>query len=166
LLGLLGIDANRLVSGTVTAEQVYIPRATACQDALRNPTEIRLLATELIKGSYPIVTERSKLRKLYPPSSFMMTDEQKPVSLNHQIDDHNNYEKLLQKKNLVLIVRKNYGWGGRYWNNEDVNKLVTELSKQFLNHNVMTHSSDSILHPDFCYACEIIELTTADIIIG
>ena len=41
----------------------------------------------------------------------MMTEEQKPVYLNHQVDDHQNYEKLLEKKNLILLVRKIESWG-------------------------------------------------------
>ena len=127
---------------------------------------MRLLAAELIKASYPIVKVRKTLGKTYPPSTFMMTEEQKPVYLNHQVDDHQNYEKSLERKNLVLLVRKSQGWGLRFWHETEVKRFVEELTKQFPNHNILTHSSDSVLHPDFCYACEINEMTTADILVG
>ena len=148
------------------AEQVFIPRTTSCSDALRNPTEMRLLSAELIKASYPVVKKRKELRKKYPPSTFMMTEEQKPVHLNHQVDDYENYDKSLEKKNLILLVRKSQGWGHRFWHESEVKRLVDEFTRQFSNHNIVIHSSDSILHPDFCYACEIIEMANADILMG
>jgi hypothetical protein len=127
---------------------------------------MRLLASEFLKFAYIKVAERRALRKVYPPSSFMMTEENVPVKLNHQVDDFENYEKLLEKKNIILLVRKSHGWGGRFWHATEVIKFVKELETQFPDHNVVTHTSDSILHPDFCYACEMIELTSADIMIG
>ena len=51
LLALLGVNSSRVVFGTVVADHVYIPRCMECQDVVRNPMEIRLLASELIRGS-------------------------------------------------------------------------------------------------------------------
>ena len=56
--------------------------------------------------------------------------------------------------------------GLRKWHDFQVKRLIMELTNYFPNHNIVTHNSDSILHPDFCHAREIIEMTTADIIIG
>ena len=33
-------------------------------------------------------------------------DNRVVIKLNHQVDDHKNYKKLLKKKNLILLVRK------------------------------------------------------------
>ena len=38
---------SRIISGTILARKVYIPRATQCYFALSNPLEIRLLAKEM-----------------------------------------------------------------------------------------------------------------------
>ena len=97
----------------------------------------------------------------------MTTEEKQLVVLHHQVDDHMNYEKSLQRKNLVLLIRKgDSGWAGRFWNQTQAARVISELANQFPNHNIVTHYSDSVLHPDFCYACEIVETTTADILIG
>ena len=166
LLALLGINSSRIVSGTIVADHVYVPRCMECRDVTRNPMEIRLLASEFIKASYPIVNKRKEIGNIYPPSTFMMTEEKKPIVLNHQVDDHQNYDQLLQKKNLILLVRKSESWGSRKWHDSQVKRLIIELTHYFPDHNILTHSSDSILHPDFCYACEIIEMANADILMG
>ena len=96
----------------------------------------------------------------------MVTEELTPVTVNHQVDDHVNYEKLLQRRNLILLERKSQSWGARNWTESQVDTLKSELTRLFPTHNIVRHQSDSLLHPDFCYACEIMEMTRADIIIG
>ena len=159
---LLGIDTSRLVSRTLVAEHIYIPCALSCSVVPRNPMEFRLLAAESKRASKIKVKERQGHGKTYSP---YLIKKDHLVSLSHQVDNQ-DYEKLLRKKNLKLLGRKGHAWGSRQWDDDLVKRLVRELPKRFPNHNIVIHSSDLILHPDFCYACEFIEMETADILVG
>jgi hypothetical protein len=165
---------------------------------MKNPTEVRLLAKELIEGAENIVIDRIKTRidkdkkqqqqqlrgvnnndnndknpktssSIYGKGSRIILDRfglnhtSTPV-LYHQADNPNyNASKL----NIVILQRKNAGWGSRHWTDDQANKLSREITRQFsATHNIVTHSSDALLHPDFCMACEVIEVNRADILIG
>lgn len=169
MLELLGINSTRLVTRSVVADQVFIPRAMAWSDALKNPAEIRLLATKLIKNAHVEVakrrTEGTYLSKIdFSNISAMFTNDGGKI-LYHQAD---NTEYPLQpvKKNLIVLIRKVRSWGSRSWS-DDVNKeILILLQTKFPDHHVLPHFSDAINSKRFCMACEIEEVTRADIIVG
>lgn len=172
LLELLGFPPSRVVALSVTAETVYIPRAMSWADALKNPTEVRLLSTFLIQAArkeqakrmtvLPNATADSdavrELKQLFPNQNLS-------PKLTHTIYDP-NYDK--SKKNLVLLIRaqQSGSWGNRVTSKDTNDILIENLKKTFSDHNIVIHSSDAIYHPDFCMACEIMELTKADILLG
>lgn len=168
LLHLLGIEPYRLITRSVIAGTVYIPREMTWSDALKNPAEPRLLAKELIKGSIKEIEKRVPY-KLYTKSkdyASMFNPNSKQPTLRHQVDDP-NYNETKARKNLVILIRKNKSaWGSRFWSDEMNRKVLELFNQSFPDHNIVPHFSDVIYHPQFCMACEILELTTADILVG
>ena len=55
MLAIWGIDMSRVVSGPLLAEEVIVPRPTACSNTLLNPLQIRLLAKQLLRGARKLV---------------------------------------------------------------------------------------------------------------
>ena len=178
LLEILGISKDRIIYGSVVADIVYIPRPMAYANSLKNAYEVRLLAKILLKRALPLVKERGIIRE----NILKMDDKQVAFDLKHryprldlkpvlayQIDHPQNYDP--SKKNLVILARTSdrqngQSWGYRTWSIEDTNTLVERLKLTFINHNIVLHRSDSIHHPAFCMACEIIEVSKADILLG
>ena len=168
LLQLLGIEPERLVSHTIVADHVYIPRYTAMSDSLKNPMEVRLLAKEFLDGAYKEVERRVKNPPKLPQIQFADIPslfEKSSSHTHHQVDYPDQYDSA--KKNLIVLIRKNKGgWGSRHWTDEVNKQILLLFQKTFPDHTVIPHFSDAIQHPDFCMACEIIELNRADILVG
>ena len=91
MLELLGIEISRQVTRTVVAEKVYIPRVMNCANGLLNPTEIRLLASELIKASLLQVKVRQKIRKKIP--SFVISKNNNASGIPQGLTEGNKKEK-------------------------------------------------------------------------
>jgi hypothetical protein len=67
---LLGIEPNRIIYGTVIAEQVIIPRCMRCSYALSNPIEIRLLRRQLLQSSVTYLRHHNiSIPGIYPPTN-------------------------------------------------------------------------------------------------
>jgi hypothetical protein len=174
LLQLLGIPKSRLISLSVTANIVYIPRAMTWADSLKNPTEVRLLARELLQASEAKILERRNNPEIRnaPPEYDLATlfpkKEIRPADPVYQVDQ-TNYDVVTLRKNLVILVRAGFqtaSWGNRHWTLKQYRDLEEALKINFPEHNIVPHISDSIFHPSFCMYCEISEIHRADILLG
>jgi hypothetical protein len=154
LLALLGFNKSRIISGTVLAETVYLPRAASYSFSLGNPTEIRLLAKTIISSA----KKQLILRKRPDPL----------VSLIYQIDDK-TYNA--SRKNILILHRQketnnHFAWGYRDWDLLVYKKIEKSFKKHFPDHYIIHHASSAALDPTYCYLCTIDELSKAEILIG
>ena len=154
-LELLGIDRSRIISGMVYTERLYFPRMMSCSDSLRNPTEVRLLATHLIKAAY------TTNKKNFTATTTTTTNTDNNNNQQQQQQTH-----LSTKKNLIILVRKNPGWGNRDWTDEMYKTVEKSFQIRFPNHNIIPHISMAVIQPEYCLACEIMEMNNADILVG
>jgi hypothetical protein len=171
LFEMLGLNSSRIVSGFVLAEEVLFPRAMRCSFSLSNPVEIRMVARELIKGSKSIVKANmrhdsvsSSAAAIVPSSSSSALSVARQFLQRHEEEHH----LVNKRRNLVILQRDNdkKAWGHRQWSNTTISSLIDAFSVYFPNHNIIVHKSSAILKSDFCMACEIYEMTHADILVG
>jgi hypothetical protein len=66
LLASLGFDQSRIISGTVLADRVCVPRATSYSFTLGNPTEIKLLAKTLSSVAKIQLKQHTKSKEKNP----------------------------------------------------------------------------------------------------
>lgn len=64
---------DRLVSGSILAGVVYLPRLSRCYFAIANPLEIRLLARQLLQGSIQRL-RLSSIGQLSEDPSYRISD--------------------------------------------------------------------------------------------
>ena len=150
---LLNINMSRVIYGSVIADVVFIPRHLHYAMALENPAEIRLLPPIMIKNAHI----QAEVYKNRPKNTSQL-----PI---HTID---NPKHKMSKKNLIILSRDyEYStWGARSWTTKTVKKVLKAFQVVFQSHNVIIQYSKSLMEPHFCLACEILELTNADILVG
>jgi hypothetical protein len=150
LLSLLGFEESRIISGTVLADRVYLPRAASYSFALGNPTEIILLAKTLSSFAKKRLEQHTKSKEINP--------------LVYQADDnmHN-----ASRKNLVILHREDESsWGERNWDSRLYKRIEKTFQTRFPDHYIVHHASSFASNPSYCYLCTIDELSRADVLVG
>lgn len=162
---LIGIDHSRIIYGPVIANTVYVPRVTSCSYLLDNPLEIRMLSRELTKSAKKFMRKRKQRESKRNENSFDIDRNIHPNTIYYQADDVSLDRK---KRNIVVLQRQGFSsaWGEREWSEGQWNELNAVLATAFPNHHIVRHPSRTILHDDYCLACEITEMANADIMIA
>jgi hypothetical protein len=164
---LLGINSERIVSGYVLSNQVFIPRVLHCSFALSNPLEIRLLAKKL-KDAAKSFNNDSDYHKSNNNNKKKNSLIDKTATTKTNSKNNNNIKNI--KKNLILIQRytdnSTLPWGpskpwpedtlywkgviyhssqafkwSRDWDNDTFNSIYKAFRNKFVEHNIVNISS-------------------------
>lgn len=151
LFELVGIDFNRVVSGLVYADIVFLPSTPRCTSAMYQPYELRLLARLLMKNA----------------AIAGVADAGGVADLDGMRMD-------VKKRNIVVLRRpcqvsndtEPYfcnDW--RDWDTTTAMFLAQNISSFFPSHNVMLLSADDPYFSD-CLPCQIRLFSHTDILVG
>jgi hypothetical protein len=150
LLNLLGFEESRIISGTILANRVYLPRAASYSFALGNPTEIILLAKTLSSLAKKRLEQHTESKEINP--------------LIYQADD---IMRNASRKNLVILHREDEkSWGKRNWDSRLYKRIEKVFQAHFPDHYIIHHASSFASKPSYCYLCTIDELSRADVLVG
>jgi hypothetical protein len=179
IFALLGIDPSRIVHGAVLAETVYLARNTRCSYALSNPIEIRLLGRELVSSASLRAREAGPLPQYqarrdsggrvirevihdmrYFHSSLAAARKRSAVSLEDVSDSP------AARPSLVILQRVSVNTTDRDWDTTTFNGVVDAFAAAFPLHDVILMRSDALQRGDYCLACEILEVRSADVLVA
>lgn len=172
LLALLGIASDRLVTQTVFADVVHIPRTMFCAHAAVNPIEIRLLATQLLRGVYAHLDNNRDLIPATLKSTFVRRRElylDKEQSSNEGASvlllSSDLFETLLPGDAKVIVVLQRQCPAHRCWTDSVAHEVMMALKQAFPANEVhLLKSQDSKQH--HCLACDLFLHSIADILVG
>lgn len=142
---LLGISYDRIVTGPVLADEVYIPRCIKCSWASSNNVEIRILSKILFNNARKL----ANVDPIVKPFLQLKTSKR-------------GIKK--SKRNLVLFVRDG-GDEDRQWRPELVWSLGEELKQAFAGHEILIVKNRN-LTAEYCFACDVLTYANTDIMIG
>jgi hypothetical protein len=189
LLTMLGIDMSRVVSGPLLAEEVYIPRPTACSNTLLNPFQIRILAKQLLKGAHRL----ARPERFHPihgaPDANSSTANSSTANssttrllsdvLRGNVSELDMSQRNLQSSNAdlgavkvhkkVMIIQQRHHdsySNDRQWTNETFDRVVNAFQQRFPNHHIIRMSNNCEKYGTCCPACDIIKYSHADVLVG
>lgn len=166
ILELLGININRVVTGAILADEVFLPRCMRCAYAISNPLEIRLIAKHLLTAATEYVhthlplQESQKLLRAFASHSFNNRES------SNEMTTENEGQENSKKKMVILQRYTTHGSVNRAWNNVTMEAVVTNFAKEFPNHEIIRISSKEQFGPKYCLACDILQMSQADILVG
>lgn len=106
ILELLGLDPQRLVSGPVVAEEVYLPRSMMCNFPVLNALEVRLLAKTLLQRALQHPSREIVGRSPYFPFDTFPAQPLQSQLLTHIRHQANITPKVIfPSPSLYLFVR-------------------------------------------------------------
>lgn len=163
LFSMVGIDMNRVISGQIYADEVYIPKSTNCNAPTSLAFELRLIVRYFFMKSYP---ESSSYLKLKPQAPIHGMDSIVQTAMTK----NSSLALVMEQKNIIIQHRPCYdvkscdkGW--RTWDNETIGAVVTQFQLKFPNHNVIVINSHDSYWTD-CMTCQIRTYANADILVG
>jgi hypothetical protein len=174
LLTLLSIDSSRLVTQVVIADHVFVPRTMLCAHSAVNPVEIRLLASELLRGAYRYMDNHRNLlpKELLPV--FLRRRQQylnggQGTFLSHIAPDLSTPSNFSTDNNsdpMILIVQQRVCPSERCWSEDVVTEVQQAMAQQFPDHRQILLRSDDRFGPKACFACDIFFYSLADVLVG
>eukprot|EP01031_Cornospumella_fuschlensis_P032236 gene32236-38991_t len=151
---LLGIARNRIVTGPILADEVYIPRFLRCSYLLSNPVELQLLAKHILTAAH---TELGlKMDKLIVRAH-----------VSHKPHPGNPQNPTAPPKNKTLIIQQRFtkfGSNYREWNDVTLEPVVAAFKQKFPEHNVVVISSKDLKTRSL--AKEVLMYNSADVLVG
>lgn len=152
---LLGIKRDRIVTGPILADEVYIPRFLRCSYLLSNPVELQLLARHLLTAAHTELGLKMDKPLIRPYLTH------KP----HANIIQQNSETVAKNKTLIIQQRyTKFGSNYREWNDVTLQPVVAAFKRRFPDHNVVVLSSKDLKVRSL--AKEILLYNSADILVG
>ena len=190
LFAILGIDTNRVVSGPVYADQVYLPKSTSCNAPLAIAYDLRLLVNYFMQQSFPeglgqlqvqkrsgtataavavtVATAATVAATVAAPRMVPMFDPH--IGLIALASPANTtLAHTYPQKHIVILHRpcatpKECDKGWRDWNPPTVHALAASFRRHFPRHTVMVLGPDTF--PENCFSCQIRLFAHTEVLVG
>jgi len=164
-LELLGISPERLVVGPVIAKTIYVPRSTSCAYALWNPLEVRQLSQVMLAAAALRVT-REGTPDAVAYQQLLQLRGRARGDTGEVAKGEIRYSS--GRKNLVILHRRSRKRkdSDRDWTDFTFKLLKQALMDFYPFHNIVVMSSDAGHAEQHCFACDLMQLSRADILVG
>ncbi|RYH30486.1 DUF563 domain-containing protein [archaeon] len=178
-LSLLGISPDRVVTGAVLANEVFVPRFMQCSSFLSHYAELRLLNKQLTLGTTLYMSKHPTVRNdLFskmingapdPRTSRMHFIPTGAIASLHDSSATPQGAPRNGSRYKNLVIYQDYTDGESTdlaWNNATLKSLTAAFTAAFPSHQVFTLSSKDIGTSQYCLPCEIALISHADVFVA